>query len=222
MGAPGFLAVFSDPGNKSTLEEFQDWYDNEHVPLRLDHLPYFLTGARYSAIDDKLPGWLAMYEIEEVESFQDPSYAVLRETRSEREKDLIARLGVLDRRTAEVVVDTGDQLEKSTGLKVGNPSRFVLTVGIALGGGSSESLERFAEDTRRVGGWVRTRVLKVFDKGVTGTNEEWTSIEVPDYLAVIELTSKFPEDTIVTEAPLALHDLRQWSLYKAFPALSQA
>ncbi|KAF6760567.1 hypothetical protein DFP72DRAFT_1062947 [Ephemerocybe angulata] len=204
MGAPGFLAVFSDPGNKSTLEEFQDWYDNEHVPLRLDHLPYFLTGARYSAIDDKLPGWLAMYEIEEVESFQDPSYAVLRETRSEREKDLIARLGVLDRRTAEVVVDTGGQLEKSTGLKVGNPS------------------QSFAEDTRRVGGWVRTRVLKVFDKGVTGTNEEWTSIEVPDYLAVIELTSKFPEDTIVTEAPLALHDPRQWSLYKAFPALSQA
>lgn len=179
---PGFLAVISDPGSLATLAEFQDWYNNEHVPLRMDHLKSFLSGARYSAADGLLPGWLAMYEIDDASSFDDPSYTVLREKRSEREKELIGRLGVLDRRTAEVVLDSGANEEKSTSLRPGKPSPFVVTVGIE----DAEELEKFVEGTKRIGAdWVRTRVMRVFDKGVTGKHEEWTKIEVQDYLGVI-------------------------------------
>lgn len=31
----GYLWVMSEPGEAVTLEEFTDWYDNEHVPLRM-------------------------------------------------------------------------------------------------------------------------------------------------------------------------------------------
>ena len=67
-------------------------------------------------------------------------------------------------------------------MKPGRPSPFVVTVGIE----DAEGLERFVEGTREIGGdWVRTRVLKVFDKGVTGKHEGWTKIEVQDYLGVV-------------------------------------
>ncbi|KAJ2924229.1 hypothetical protein H1R20_g12867, partial [Candolleomyces eurysporus] len=228
MGAPGFLAVFSDPGSEATLEEFQDWYDNEHIPLRLNHLRFFLSGARYSAVDGQRPEWLAMYEIDDVASFQDPSYTILREKRSDREGELIGRLGVLDRRTTEVAVDTGEQPEKSTGLRVGIPSTFIVTVGIAVldGEGTQEKLQVFAQKTVSLPGWVRTRIVKVFDKGVTGLNGQWTSIEIPDYLAVVELTSKLQleewEKAIEGQLNgLGLVDRRQWGLYKAYPGIAQ-
>ena len=182
MSAPGFLAVISDPGSDATLEEFQDWYNNEHVPLRMNHLPSFLSGARYSAVDGKLPGWLAMYEIDQVETFKDPKYTILREKRSEREKELIGRLGVLDRRTAEVALDTGEN-EKSTGLRVGNPSPFVVTFGI--GDVEAGKLQEVLSRTKELPAWIRTRIVHVFDSGVTGRNSQWTSIRIPAYLGVI-------------------------------------
>lgn len=128
-----------------------------------------------------------MYEIDDVASFQDPSYTVLREKRSDRERELIGRLGVLDRRTAEVVVDTGGQYERSTGMRYGNPSSFIVTVGVeVLDGEDVEGrLRGLAQRTESLPEWVRTRIVKVFDKGVTGLNEQWTKIEVPDYLAIV-------------------------------------
>lgn len=198
MSRPGFLTVFSDPGSTATLEEFQDWYDKEHVPLRMSNLRSFLSGARYSAVDGKHPSWLAMYEIDDVAFFAHPSYTVLREKRSAREGELIQRLGILDRRTGEALVgeglDTGEEkdVKRSTGLKVGRPSRGVVTVGVNATGvhGSSwdDALRQFLNVSKKgiwEEGWVRTRVVKVFDKGVTGTNEQWVNVDVPEYLGVI-------------------------------------
>ena len=35
---PGFLAVFSEPGANVSMEEYQDWYNNEHIPIRLNYI----------------------------------------------------------------------------------------------------------------------------------------------------------------------------------------
>ena len=45
---PGYLLVYSDPGDKVAQEEFTDWYDNEHVPLRVA-VPAFLSCAHLPA-----------------------------------------------------------------------------------------------------------------------------------------------------------------------------
>ena len=182
--APGFLAVLSEPGNQVSLDEFHDWYDNEHIPLRLNHLPSFLSGARYQSIDEIKPSWIAAYEIDDTKTFSDQSYTVLREKRSQREEDVIGRLEVLDRRTCEVVSEEASARGKitTTGLRVGNPSRWVVTHGVGRAAAADED-EEFKEavmewlnevatklENNLVGGWVKTRVLKVLESAKTGTN----------------------------------------------------
>jgi len=147
----GFLAVLSEPGEVD-LDEFQgmsclqylkplaldirstvDWYNNEHVPLRLNHIPAFLTGARFQAADDKKPSWISLYDIDSTSIFQDPSYTRLRENRSPRETALIKRLGVLDRRSCEAVLESDVKAEGlSTGLAMGNPTQWVVTHGLDI------------------------------------------------------------------------------------------
>ena len=187
--APGFLAVLSEPGNQVSLDEFHDWYDNEHIPLRLNHLPSFLSGARYRSIDGVKPSWIAVYEIDDTKTFSDQSYTVLREKRSQREEDVMGRLEVLDRRTCEVVREVGEVNLRTTGLKVGNPSQWVVTHGVGRAAtskadGIAETLDgdEFKEvvrwinevvtklESNLVGGWVKTRVLKVLESAKTGTN----------------------------------------------------
>lgn len=177
--APGFLAVLSEPGNQVSLDEFQDWYNNEHVPLRLNHLLSFLSGARYRSIDGIKPSWIAAYEIDDTKTFKDPSYTVLRQKRSEREKDVIERLEVLDRRICEVVREVDGLNGRTTGLRVGNPTQWVVTHGVGRPNGTAEINEEVGKwinevitklENDSVKGWVKTTVLKVLESGKTGTN----------------------------------------------------
>ncbi|EAU86633.1 hypothetical protein CC1G_07291 [Coprinopsis cinerea okayama7 len=220
----GFLAVLSDPGQQATLEEFHDWYNNEHIPLRLHHLKSFLSGARYAAADGKQPGWLAMYEVESVSAFQDPSYTILREKRSDRERELIQRLGVLDRRTCEVVYDSGKDNAKGTGMNVGNPSTFVVTVEIPTRPEES-TFNNWVQRLSSVEQWARIRVVKALDKAITAVDESLKRVDVLDYLAVIEFVSKPGHvDQATIDAWLASYtdktgQWRVWDLYKAYPCV---
>ncbi|KAG7548942.1 hypothetical protein FFLO_03147 [Filobasidium floriforme] len=98
QAGPGLLLVFAELGEKVTEEQFHDWYDNEHIPLRTSSLPEFNTAARYVAHDNKEPKWAAMYSISDNTLFGEDRYTKLRANRSEREGKLVASLGVLDRR----------------------------------------------------------------------------------------------------------------------------
>ncbi|KAJ3494822.1 hypothetical protein NLJ89_g10731 [Agrocybe chaxingu] len=107
----GFLAVTSHPSSLLPESEFHDWYEGEHIPLRLDRLHEFLSGARYRAVDASSsntttygptqPEWLAMYEIDDTATFSKPAYTSLREQRSAHEADVMKRLAMLVRRTGE-------------------------------------------------------------------------------------------------------------------------
>ncbi|KAF9002529.1 hypothetical protein BDQ17DRAFT_533370 [Cyathus striatus] len=125
---PAFLAVFSEPGTEVGLEEFQDWYDNEHVPARMHILKEFLSGARFSAADGKKPSWAALYEIDDTSTFEKDVYTRLRVERSIREAQIIKRLEVLDRRTGEVIYDSGASAMSSS-FEERDPSRVVVTPG---------------------------------------------------------------------------------------------
>jgi hypothetical protein len=181
--APGFLVVLAEPGNQVSLDEFHDWYDNEHIPLRLNHLLSFLSGARYQSIDGIKPSWIAVYEIDDTKTFGDQSYTVLREKRSQREKDVMERLEVMDRRTCEVVREVDEGSGRTTGLRVGNPSRWVVTHGVGRAAGEglndnkdSKEVARWSNEIARklennsVDGWVKTRVLKVLESAKTGAS----------------------------------------------------
>lgn len=170
---PGFLAVLTQPSSSLSLVDFHAWYEQEHIPLRLNHLHAFLSGARYQAIDETPPGepgWLAMYEIDDISTFAAPSYTSLREKRSARETDVMRRLEVLVRWTGE---DLGlwprEGAASTTGLKVGQPSGCVVTH--VLDGLDGEAVKSWAEQVAVVGktvkGFVATRVVKVLEGGQT-------------------------------------------------------
>jgi hypothetical protein len=93
----GLLFVFTEPGRVG-MDEFHDWYDNEHAPARLT-VPGVRTGYRYHALDGVRPGWLAWYELD-LAALDSPRYRAVRE-RSPREKSVTERLDVLDRRVYE-------------------------------------------------------------------------------------------------------------------------
>ncbi|KAK0533741.1 Coatomer subunit beta' [Tilletia horrida] len=111
----GLLLVFAEPGKDVSLNEFQDWYNNEHVPLRTEHFPSFRSAARYTVSSTASSAsqayiqttWAALYTISPLSVlFSDPAYTRLRTERSKRESDVLARIGVLDRRIYRLTYDS--------------------------------------------------------------------------------------------------------------------
>lgn len=113
----GLLLVFSEPGPEATLEEFHDWYDNEHVPLRTLRFPEFRTAARYEVYESpRTPstsssfkaGWAAAYTISSNQIYNEERYSGLRKNRSKREGELLSRVATLDRRIYTTLIDAND------------------------------------------------------------------------------------------------------------------
>jgi hypothetical protein len=72
MAQKGFLRVFMNPP-PAFDEEFNAWYDSEHIPERLA-VPGFLTGLRYTNIGAGAPRYLAMYDLEHYGVLETPEY----------------------------------------------------------------------------------------------------------------------------------------------------
>jgi len=208
--ALGFLVVLSQPSSQLPLEEFHAWYEEEHIPLRLNNLKSFLTGARYHVFDgedhsDKRPGWMAMYDIDDTRTFGDDSYTDLRKNRSERERSVIDRLEVLTRITGELVGVWGaDETGRSTtGLKPGKPSGCVVTHNLEVGGetGVAEWVQELAKEAEKIEGWVRLRVIKVLESSKTkmGFAVSLDEGEVGRYLVVHEFENEDPKALTVYE-----------------------
>ncbi|KAJ8690966.1 hypothetical protein PTI98_010583 [Pleurotus ostreatus] len=227
----GFLAVLSEPGSQVSLDEFHDWYNNEHIPLRLNNLPAFLTGARYRASDARTPSWIALYDIASTSAFGDEAYTRLRSHRSPREAALIKRLELLDRRTlaACAYLDSGENWEKTTSLRCGNPTPVLITHGLEVSGaasGDEGAVEAWWKGCLDImattDGWVRSRVFECIDSGKVGTriDEGRESQDVPRYFVVHEYTGT----AAFTRHPspgVEVVEHREWELYRAYPCLAQ-
>lgn len=71
MKSKGFLLVLMQPPS-SLEEEFNAWYDTEHIPERVA-VPGIETGRRYVCVDGH-PRYLAMYDAESPEVFDTEGY----------------------------------------------------------------------------------------------------------------------------------------------------
>ena len=72
MAHKGFLLVFMHPP-MAFEEEFNAWYDTEHIPERLS-VPGVLTGLRYMNVQGGTPRYLAMYDLEHASVMDSPAY----------------------------------------------------------------------------------------------------------------------------------------------------
>lgn len=94
MAPPGMLYVTMQPKPGLSLDQFHEWYNNEHGPTRL-RLPHiFSSGLRYVATDSEEPAFLAAYDVTDMSHLTSPTYTQLRENRSPREADTIGQVDV--------------------------------------------------------------------------------------------------------------------------------
>ncbi|KAL8286214.1 hypothetical protein RQP46_004702 [Phenoliferia psychrophenolica] len=207
----GYLWVMAEPGKQATVEEFNDWYDNEHVPLRMENISEFVTGARYQAADGLLPGWSAVYDIKDTSLFSDNKYTRLRANRSPREGALVVRLDPLDRRTCETLGQT------SPPPSAANAAPFTLTV-------ASDSEPKFVgTPLEKVPGWRRTHAHKIYDSLRTAFGKDPVTNDAPKFVTIYEFDDESYVDTPeYKEAVAGSSEVRRWKLYKATPNTASA
>jgi hypothetical protein len=59
-----FLA-FSNPADPNKEDEFNEWYDQHHIPQLLEHVPGFISAQRFRLDSAQLPHrYLAIYEVQ--------------------------------------------------------------------------------------------------------------------------------------------------------------
>lgn len=69
---PAIFLVYTDLADPRYEEEFNAWYNTEHLPQLLT-MPGFLDAARYVATKGS-PKYLAAYELQSVEAIQTPEF----------------------------------------------------------------------------------------------------------------------------------------------------
>jgi hypothetical protein len=233
MAPSALLFVLSDPGTGVTEEEFHDWYDNEHIPLRFE-IPAFLNWTRLKAADGRKPGWAQIYDLTSYEEMLKPPYSTLAETRSEREKGVLRNMEVLERGTYEAY-EGNERLPQPSAHY--DPKRYAPYVQIASVDvkpeGEAEFHRWYDEEhiakITTIPGWVRSRrfVLRDWTRGgVEGSNDK---TPVMKWLAVHEYTNldwlnnpkedgKFVNEWTkkVTSEIMTRRELRVFSFYKSW------
>lgn len=72
--AKGLLLVTMEPP-AALEEEFNDWYDSEHLPQRRS-LPGFESASRWTCVHG-WPRWLAIYDLNSTAALDTPAYAAV-------------------------------------------------------------------------------------------------------------------------------------------------
>jgi hypothetical protein len=84
----GHTVLFSEMSPPRELEnEFNTWYDREHIPLRMT-VPGFVSAQRYLAEDDQR-NYLAVYEMSESSNLKSPEYLKIKNEPSDLTKKML-------------------------------------------------------------------------------------------------------------------------------------
>jgi hypothetical protein len=169
------LFVYSDPG-VGDLADYTDWYDNEHIPVRVA-MPGFGLVNRFRAADAVKPGWLATYEIKPG-TLETPEYKALWADASDREKRILPSLSTLDRR---IYAPLGDFWADGVSADSGPPP-VVMAVSMSVPPQVEPELAEYYEQEHyplllAVPGWRRARRYVL------------TSGTAPKYLSLHEIDS---------------------------------
>jgi hypothetical protein len=137
--ANGLLMAFMEPP-AAMEDEFNDWYDTEHIPER-NALPGFVTGLRWRCLHG-FPRWVATYFLTEATALHTPEYeAVGGENSSPWTKRVtgrtIGRLRVVGEKIGKAAHEPFDQ----------NTTSRLLTARYPLNGAKEAPLLRALEGT---------------------------------------------------------------------------
>ncbi|KAG6918793.1 hypothetical protein DXG01_011545 [Tephrocybe rancida] len=231
-GPKGLIFVASEPGPVPE-DKFNDWYDNEHIPLRLE-VPGILSASRYKAIDSVSPSWLALYDITSPDVTQSLEYKSLVPTASTREKQIMTDLGSINRRVYESLISYIHPRTQLASL----PAQYVFVVHMRVGIHAEEDFNQWYNEEHmvllsRVPGWLCGKRYRLLESVSRGVKLEPSEDEKPytDYLAVHELESHgfmgLPGFNAAIKTPwrervmksVTFSELRLYERYKVFKPL---
>lgn len=180
------------PKPELSKEAFEDWYNNEHGPLRL-RLSFCNNGFRFRATDLEGMGkgkheWMAVYDMTNLEDLNGDEYKKLRgpPVQTQRETDLRPLLDI-DRKSFDFIdewkADDYQPLDRIGAEQGGGVALRAMLVTLQPGA-NVEHLDRWYYEEhivllKEVPGWRRTRRFK------TSTIE---GRETTEYLALHEFT----------------------------------
>lgn len=102
----GLLYVLTRP-KPEHVHEYQEWYNTEHGPLRMQ-LDFMQNGYRYRSADGDPSLYMAMYDLYRVSGVEEPQYITMRSQRSAREVEVLdKKLDLVDRRLYTQVASRG-------------------------------------------------------------------------------------------------------------------
>ncbi|KAI1769932.1 alpha/beta-hydrolase [Hypoxylon cercidicola] len=167
MANPGMLYVTMQPKPGLPIEQFHEWYNNEHGPTRLRLPQIFSNGLRYRAADEKEPSFLAAYDVTSMSHLGTENYTSLRANRSPREAETIGQVDV--KRYFWDLVSTKESplfipIEQLTDDEA--EGIVLLTVELKLkdtANAEAETIKWYGEHVNmlsKVSGWLRSRVFK--------------------------------------------------------------
>lgn len=216
----GLLLVFMQPGSGVTLAEFHEWYDSEHVPVRIERFGAFRSAGRYCVTSSGYfshdacgcvvdGGWAAVYTVSSTMTFSDPSYVALRSERSQREAELFTRLSIIDRRIYKLEYDSDSDVTITTArTKIGLSPQKSEDTGRYLVANSVDVSTEWQQDYNvwfekehvpmlsRVRGWRRSRRFMLIDNSVTGKDAKDTDAAgIPKTLGLHEYEEEGVEET---------------------------
>ncbi|KAK4216455.1 Alpha/Beta hydrolase protein [Rhypophila decipiens] len=169
MSGPGMLYVTMQPNEGLSLDQFHEWYNNEHGPTRLRIPQIFTNGLRYRATDGKEPHFLAAYDVTAMSHLETPTYLTLRANRSEREAATIGQVKV-DRKFFDLVSSQQSPLfmpiEQLTNAEAEGLVLVSVEVSLKAGADIAEKeVIRWYEEEHmpmlsKIPGWLRSRVFR--------------------------------------------------------------
>ncbi|KAF9450666.1 hypothetical protein P691DRAFT_797920 [Macrolepiota fuliginosa MF-IS2] len=224
----GLLFVFSQCEPDVPTSEFNDWYDDEHAPVRLT-VPGITSATRYKAADNEKPDWLAIYDLATPKTTESPEFLGLRDIASEREKALIPRLPVLQRRTYSLITQSVRPNLPPNAL----PGKYLLVVLFSVSEDREVDFnkwydEEHTRDISKTPGWLRARRYKLIDganrveRGLAPPIEGWNYLtmhdfergdyrKLPEFIAALE--TPWSKKTLETLKGVVL---REFELHKNF------
>lgn len=230
---PGILYVTMQRSSDLSANRFQDWYNNEHGPLRLRLSDFVTNGFRYRAADLQdsgkgKPEWMAIYDITDMAELTKDAYMKLRgdPIQSQRERDLRPSI-TIDRRSFDDIKEwKGQDFEPIEKLDESNKDTGLVAVSVTLKDRSQlNDITKWLDEEhipsiRKSSGWLRSRAFQTSFIDKLEQVEYLILHDVSGQQAPTELLSQvrkaWPEAVAskVTQQPL----IRTYNLHYAFGA----
>ncbi len=171
--------LFSQMEPPEELEsEFNDWYETEHIPVRLA-IPGFAGATRYRAVSGDRQ-YLAIYEISDFRALDTPAYQKLKTAPSERTARMLSEVSGFTRFTCE----------ETSCLGSGGSGEILSAVAYCVPDDEKPKLAEWYETEHtpmllKARDWLRVRRYTV----LSGDGGPWTQLALHDLRSAAALDS---------------------------------